>query len=443
MKKFNKIYEIISTILLILLILILPIVYIIYIDNAPSSKVCIYLHWIGIISIILYILFKIINKEKLKTKDIIIVILVIFAFLSYHFAINKEIALDGMTGRREGLKSILSYYAIFLLATTIPKKNQSVIMKVFLGVGIFQIFVGTIQTMQLQNILGYSRANAWSTNYKFASGTFGNPNFYSTYILLGLLYSFGLLMKDKKRKSFIVNLILTIIFSYGLIIGNTISCILAFIIVVIFCLCKKINKKNYKKSILGFVIVLSLLISIALVSDKFLHHRITYSINKNINEISDIFKNGINDQTGNGRIYIWKETIKKFPNHIYTGIGLDNFALINDGGPICTYTSNTKYECFDKTHNEYLQILITEGLIAFLVYIMFIYHNVYQVFKYKKYLDNHFYGLLCSVISYLIQAVFNISVITVAPIFYMLMGFMNNNDLPLKKYYDKLNSDDL
>ena len=161
--------------------------------------------------------------------------------------------------------------------------------------------------------------------------------------------------------------------------------------------------------------VLRLLLSDAILEMSY-RNRVSKVINKNIREVNEILKNGIDDSTGNNRIYVWKESLKFLPKYYLTGIGIDNFYYINESAAICKFDEK-EYECFDKAHNEYIQILMTEGIFAFIIYLGLIYY----VFK------NGQGEFKLVFLSYLIQAFFNISVITVAPVFYMIMGFLISN----------------
>lgn len=380
----------------------------------------------GIICFLLYIAHKILYKEKLKLKDGLILLLSIFIYSSYYFSIDKTIALYGCPGRNEGLLSIYSYYFVFLLASTIPSKHQKKIMNIFLMTGFFQIILGTIQILQIKNIFGYDRTLNWSAHFEFASGTLGNPNFYATYILMCLMYVYGILLKSRGQKDFIIYLILTIIFTYGLFIANTLGCLITFILMATITLIRKINKKNIKNFIISFIIGLfTIFISIVIV-EKISNKMIMRKLEDNISEISEIMKNGLNDSTGNYRVYVWKETLKKVPNYILTGIGIDNFKFINNGSYICVTHENAT-QCFDKVHNEYLQIIITEGIFTLILYLALIVYVIYNYIKYKSINHKNKNALFTVFIAYLIQAFFNISVITVAPIFYMIMGFIIEN----------------
>ena len=153
---------------------------------------------LGLISLVFYLLYKILYIRKINYKDLIIVLLTICGFISYNYAYNKVVALFGIVNRYEGLWVIISYYSFFLLSTIINKEKYHSIMRLIIVFGIYQIILGTIQTLRINNIFGYYRGNNYSANYKFASGTLSNPNFYSTYILACLCYVYGLLLNNKK-----------------------------------------------------------------------------------------------------------------------------------------------------------------------------------------------------------------------------------------------------
>ena len=79
----------------------------------------------------------------------------------------------------------------------------------------------------------------------------------------------------------------------------------------------------------------------------------------------------------------------------------------------------------DKAHNEYLHIAATNGIPALGIYLVFlgliIMPRISIMFKDKI----TFIFLLC-IFSYLVQAFFNISTIGVAPLFWMILGLIDN-----------------
>ncbi|MEH6908539.1 O-antigen ligase family protein, partial [Neobacillus drentensis] len=80
----------------------------------------------------------------------------------------------------------------------------------------------------------------------------------------------------------------------------------------------------------------------------------------------------------------------------------------------------------DKAHNEYLQIAITLGVPALLTYLFLLFVILKRAFQAEIIAAENekilLTGLISSIVGYLIQAFFNISVVTVAPLFWSLLG---------------------
>ncbi len=429
MKRLKKMNDLINMLLIILLVAYLSVgTTIKIIFDFSYYYFSLGLFCFGFCALFFYTTYKIINRDKIHFKDLFILLLIIFAYISYKFALDGKMALYGAEGRFEGLLVILSYYFIFLLASTLNKDQKKVIFYTIIISGIYQILLGTIQTLRIENILGYDRSDNWSAHFKFASGTLSNPNFYSSYILMCLMLVYGKLLQAKDKKHGIIYGLLTLLFGYGLIIGNTTSCYLAAGLIILITLLTKINKNNIKKVVLYGSSTLGLLIALILIFDQFANHRITYTMNKNFIEIKNIFKKGITDETGNYRVYVWKKTLSYAPKYYLTGMGIDNFSLINEGNYICVGIGS-KGQCFDKAHNEYLQKFITEGIFSIITYLGLLVFTIIKYIKNKEdRKENYIYFL--AFLAYLIQAFFNISVIMVAPLFYIVMGLLNEN----KKY---------
>ena len=130
-------------------------------------------------------------------------------------------------------------------------------------------------------------------------------------------------------------------------------------------------------------------------------------------EVKEISTGNLDESYGTNRMHIWKETIKIVPKNIYFGVGIDNFLNAFGDEPL----RSERGRKIDKAHNEYLQTLVTEGIFALIAYLIFVIAVCLKGLKTKSL-------YLIPVFGYLVQAFFNISVIEVAPLLYILMGFM-------------------
>lgn len=252
-----------------------------------------------------------------------------------------------------------------------------------------------------------------------------NPNFLASYIilLLGITISSYLLNKNSKKYLF-----LTIIFFITLILAASTGPFFALIITLIFLiLFLKIKKKLVWKKVLILIITLiSTYIVTDFVSDTIFincyHDDINsnYTIKGDLKNTSKLFFNKLdkNQKTnyGSGRIVIWKNILTMVPDYMLFGSGIDTLG----------YIYNTRFYTgmyLDKAHNEYLQILITEGIFTLITYLTLLGVIFFKGLKCKNDLT---IILFTSFIAYCIQAFANISVTTVAPFFYIITGLLVN-----------------
>ncbi|PHV70146.1 hypothetical protein CS063_11760 [Sporanaerobium hydrogeniformans] len=133
---------------------------------------------------------------------------------------------------------------------------------------------------------------------------------------------------------------------------------------------------------------------------------------------------------GSSRGYIWSRTLPLLKETWLIGKGPDTYAMVfpqNDyWGKY--YALSDIYTVVDKPHNLYLQIAVNQGIIALLSFLVMV--LVYIVDSFKLYgLKKHYgvdeligLGMLLSVIGYLAAGIFNDSSVSVAPLFWVLLG---------------------
>lgn len=131
------------------------------------------------------------------------------------------------------------------------------------------------------------------------------------------------------------------------------------------------------------------------------------------------------------RGYIWSRSIPMLRETIILGHGPDTYAIYFPNsdvvGKILGY--NDVNIIIDKPHNLYLQIAINTGvlsLIAFLsLIIMYIISSFKAYFKKEKYngiMESAGLGIFMAVLMYLFTGLSNDSIVSVAPIFWILLG---------------------
>lgn len=377
------------------------------------------------------------GKYKINYSDILIYILIIFAFISTIWAVKPETALWGEYKRNEGLLSLLSYYFIFLNVKNLKKKEYlNNFIKVFTIIGIVQVIYSIIQVYTQIPIV-----KRYSLPY-LAMGLCGNPNFLGSYMVMLSLIFFVLYLINNKRLYFI----LCIVFFIGLCLAGSTGPFLGFILAILFFII--FFKRRLKLKHIGLfllVIITTFFIidgTVNYVQEDIFGNEVNRAYNVK-DELTDTFNTLFKHYTkkeetekekldyvelGNGRIEIWKKLLPLIPSYLPIGAGLDNVKYIYPQSYGIIY---------DKAHNVYLQMILTNGIYATIAYLLLCLAIFIKGFKVKSPLMASFY---IAFIGYSVQAFANISVIDVAPYFFIVLGFLyGSKDIDINfKFIDKL-----
>ncbi len=133
---------------------------------------------------------------------------------------------------------------------------------------------------------------------------------------------------------------------------------------------------------------------------------------------------------GSNRGYIWSRTIPLLKDTILLGHGPDTFSMYF---PQYDYVAKLKYYLtgsifVDKPHNYYLQTAMNTGVVSLLALLALF--GIYFITSIKVYIKEEFStfksiaGLACfaAFCGYAVSAFFNDSVVSVAPVFWILFG---------------------
>ncbi len=372
------------------------------------------------IGIFIYVYNLIKKNIKITKYDIFIYILIILGIIVTINAVDVKTSIYGAYLRNEGLLSLLSYYLLFLNSRSLKEKEIKKIINILFIVGIFQFIYSFLQVfVRGEYVETFSLENI---NY-MASGFSGNPNMLGSYciLLLGISIMYYLIYHSKKY------LILSVIFYINLIFAQSTGPFFTLIFLLIFIIIF-LHKKNI--DLKKVYIILSLFfVTFILVSNvtefyvsKVFNDKIekSYTIKGDILNTLSLFSNSSGndnevtiDNYGSGRFTIWKNTMKIVPKYFWLGSGIDNFGYV--------YKQSVDSYC-DKAHNEYLQILVTEGIFTLITYLSLLFNLFIDGIKSKNKLV---WVLLMSFIGYAVQAFLNISSVLVAPIYFIIIGMLS------------------
>ena len=404
---------------IVMIYVILNVLYV-FISSVLFTNNIIYYSWYGksmIFALIINTIFSItlfmIKKFKIKDFkfhliDVLLPFMTVFAIISVVFAISKYAALYGFFLRYEGVFAILYYYSLLYISSFVKKDYKKIIVYIIITTGVIDSMYGFLQLNMNSHVKIFYKLGKPVVN-----GFNNNSNFFATYILLSLSYAIGLFVDNKDITMKTLFGMIIIILSVGLFISNTRSCVLGLFFVLIYSLFFCVKNKKYKEIIIAFILISLVGIYLHFNNKTNLLEAFIGTKNETVN----LIKGNYDGKYGAKRLDVWKYSLLISPHYFLHGVGIDNFAFAFGGKSIVVGNYS-----FDKAHNEYIQILITQGLFALISYLILVFSTLFSGIKSS--IKNKNIYLVLPVIGYLVQAFFNISVIEVAPIFYLSIGLL-------------------
>lgn len=397
-----------------------------YYDSINPSMV----FWISIpFFMFVYIKDIIDKKRKIEKLDYLFYILVIVGIISVIFSIYKPAAIIGKIHRYEGFLSVFAYYLLFINWKNLGTKED---IKKYIKIFVIIAIINSIYAiLQVYTPLKYITRRHGVSAYGFC----GNPNFFGSLIvtILSIITSSFLIeKKDNIKKIFII-----ILLFISLINAQSTGPFMTYIITIIFIIFYLLKKKT--------LVVKNIFILLAILISTYIS---IYSINKYVYKYNRCELCGVKDsiqsnkvdiameKIANGRFTIWKNTLNVVKKYPITGVGFDNLVLAYpnpkvEGGVSFTITDNglkreppKTYLVVDNAHNVYLHTLVSTGILGFIPYIILCLLTFIIGLKSK---EKGVMILLCGFVAYSIQAFANISVITVAPKYYIIIGLILQN----------------
>ncbi|MBQ9297495.1 MAG: O-antigen ligase family protein [Clostridia bacterium] len=382
---------------------------------------------------LLLIILILTNYQKLKfdNKDLLLLTFLLLVITSTFMSTDIHKSIYGEGSRYEGLLMFISYACIYLASKKFFEYKK---ISIFFNVMFYtSLFIGIIGFFQ--NYL-----NIPNTIFTLVpKATFGNQNFFGSYISIVLPISMSIYILYNSNKA----LVLSNIMFFNMLSCGTRSAWIAFTVVSflgIIYLVKIKNKVFLKRCILLIIcfILIFLFIYNGIGNYIFSHTLFSGTSSYNLkerfkvigNDLDLISKNGLSNKLGSSRIEIWKMTLKVVEKYPLLGYGTDNLQLgliFSCPDDVINYI-NAHHGIPDKAHNEYLHIAATLGIPALLVYLIFL---ALIVLPKLKNMDKDKKSLIFSlaILSYLAQAFFNISTIGVSPLFWMLLGLSDNENI--------------
>lgn len=349
-------------------------------------------------------------KENIETRLILVMFLALL--FSTLFGIDIMNALLGNKNRYEGLFIYGIYFLMFIASTkyiVINKKNIEFIC-------IVASFMAIYTVLQLHGIDPIFKFLKGSLAGLSEFGFIGNRNFLSTYLLIFEAISMGAFIFYKNNRYLIYS---TIIFA-GLLSGQTRGVWVGFLAMSALGFLFIIKDKQRLKRA-GIILIC---FSAAFLIINFSAENRIIKRSKTI--VSDIEKISSNDKkeiksVGSNRVSIWIMTLKSIKKNPILGTGPDtlHLRLVRDV-PEDVYSMILSHRIYpDKAHNEFLEYWATGGILTLVSYLGLVIIILVNLFKKRDKISKIF---IIIIFGYLVQSFFNISVIQVAPIYWIILG---------------------
>ena len=136
------------------------------------------------------------------------------------------------------------------------------------------------------------------------SGFCMNPNFLGTLLLISLCYSIGMFFDSNKRKTNIIFFMLLLILLTGLVMTDTLSCIMGLLFVFMYIIFYSIKNKKYKKLIILTISLIVVPTALQLANQTALLQDLKLFKKQTTKMVTGKYETDYN--FGSGRIYLWK-----------------------------------------------------------------------------------------------------------------------------------------
>lgn len=338
------------------------------------------------------------------------------------FAVDCRTAFFG-GGRLEGFLTIALYCCLFLLTSYFGRVRMWMLWLFAAAVSI-NCILSIVQLAGYNPLLLYPHGMTYYDAYTLYSGEFlgtiGNVDLLSAVLCISVPIFLTAVIKLEDKIKFILIFpiclciyVLMSAYVEGGIVGIAGSVLIAVPVIV--------NRGTLRKTL---VIVLIMFIIVFTAGVYFFGEKTSGFIY----EASEIMHGNCDDSFGSSRIYIWRNVAGLVKERPFIGGGPDTLSLRKDIY-FERYDENLNVvinSFVDTAHNEYLNVLVNQGVIALICYLAALFAAAIRWVKTAP--DNKAVAILgAGILGYCIQAFFGISSLIAAPYLWISFALLINN----------------
>lgn len=297
--------------------------------------------YIGILTIVSMMAYKILKKERIYIIKEYIFLLVYFsfAFISLFWSINKEITISSI------------YRLFFLIVFYMACSNMNYADAEKNLIKNASILGGTLISIYLISIsdLHYSRVFIISNR-----GQYTDPNGLSSSLAFGAIFLVDYLLQTKKMSNRIFLLVCLIIIIYGMLLTGSRGGIVGLTLGIAFLVL--LGSKGKRNSRLKIFIIITLIFMLVIILGSGI-----LSNYLDIKVLDRMTINSIIETGGTGRLIIWKNAYAI----------LKNSPIIGYGFASAPYVIYQNFGTYVSTHNDILFLLLGTGILGLLLFVIF------------------------------------------------------------------------
>ena len=364
----------------------------------------------------------VIHDSKLRI-EYIMAAFIFLLIVSTAFSVDIYTSVVGTWTRQEGLLTWFGYLSMFYLYYRLINYNETTLVDMLKKLFIVSAIISVYGFMQHFDVDFLSLIVSWDSPTS-SIAFFDNPNFYGTYLVITMGIGMGLFLMAATRNHLWFYGIILFFMTSVLLYTNTRSAWIGMAVVALYYTLTLVRENKLWKQWIPLLIAMGIMAIVINASEE---GRYLGKIFKTIDETEDILEDGLTGHEGSSRLIIWKKDLTILDDYFWIGSGVDTHGIVFPATPdeLEEYFSNRTI-MVDKAHNEYLQLAVTVGVPALVCYLILVFMVVRKAIKALQIAEDrekYLLHIMLAVISgYLVQANFNISVVSVAPIYWALLG---------------------
>src|SRR3989344_1553874 len=333
-----------------------------------------------------------------------------FSYLSALFGLDFYHSFWSIFERMDGLVTLTHLIAYFYAVLLVFNKEDW--HKFFVINGVVAVLVGLYAVLQHYGFSWFQ-----DTTDVRVRGTIGNAAFLASY--LGIMFFLALYLAREARTVLMRRmwwcgaglslLVILLTQTRGAIVAGAVS-----LVVFLIWWALTTSEKKYKRyAIVGLLLVALLGI--------FGYAYRTSLRSSSLAVVARIASISLNDPTTKSRLFILENSLSAFTEHPILGYGMENFEYVYSSFYDPQVVAE---EWFDRSHNVYIDQLIHNGAIGFVLYFAILLYALYFAWEYvlrDKYVGFIFFFLL---LTYALQNFFVFDALSSAFLFWAIFAFL-------------------